>query len=114
MYNVIANPQAGEGKKKKLLERALARFAERGKQVRLYQTEKPGDAAAFAAKLSREGEGDIVAFGGDGTLHEVLKGFENFGSCALGLIPAGTGNDFAASAGIPLQPEAAVDLIADT
>lgn len=114
MYNVIANPQAGEGKKKKLLERAPARFAERGKQVRLYQTEKPGDAAAFAAKLSREGEGDIVAFGGDGTLHEVLKGFENFGSCALGLIPAGTGNDFAASAGIPLQPEAAADLIADT
>ena len=78
VYNVIANPQAGEGKKKKLLERALARFAERGKQVRLYQTEKPGDAAAFAAKLCREGEGDIVAFGGDGTLHEVLKGFENF------------------------------------
>ena len=43
----------------------------------------------------------VIAVGGDGTLHDVLNGFEDFESNCLGLIPFGTGNDFASAAGIP-------------
>ena len=113
MINIILNPRSGEGKKKKLFARALARFEERKQEVRVFETEKAGQAALLAHDLSQEG-GDLVVIGGDGTLHEVINGFSDFENCALGLIPTGTGNDFAAAAGIPLEPEKAVDLILDT
>lgn len=110
MYNIILNPKSGEGKKKKLHQRALARFAERKAEFRVFETEKAGQASILARELTQEG-GDVVVIGGDGTLHEAVCGFTNFENCALGLIPAGTGNDFAAAAGIPAAPEDAVDLI---
>ncbi len=113
MYNIILNPMSGEGKKKKLHKRALARFSERGADFRVFETEKAGQASLLAHELSQE-EGDIVVIGGDGTLHEALNGMSDFEHHALGLIPAGTGNDFAAAAKIPLEPEKAVDLILDT
>lgn len=113
MLNIILNPMSGEGKKKKLHRRALARFADRKAEFRVFETEKAGQATILAHNLSQEG-GDLVVIGGDGTLHETVCGMTNFENCALGLVPAGTGNDFAAAAGIPLQPEAAVDLILDT
>lgn len=50
--------------------------------------------------------------GGDGTLHKVLNSFENFENNCLALIPLGTGNDFAAAAGIPRNVKKAAKLIA--
>jgi diacylglycerol kinase (ATP) len=50
--------------------------------------------------------------GGDGTLHEVLNGIRDVEKCNLGLIPLGTGNDFAATANIPQDAKAAAELIA--
>ncbi|MBQ5926976.1 MAG: hypothetical protein IIX01_03525, partial [Clostridia bacterium] len=44
-------------------------------------------------------------------LHEVLNGIVDPSRCLLGLIPSGTGNDFAASAGIPEDAEAAAKII---
>ena len=52
----------------------------------------------------------VIAVGGDGTLNDVLSGITNFETTVLGLVPAGTGNDFAAAAGIP-EGAAALDLI---
>ena len=54
----------------------------------------------------------IIAAGGDGTLNEVVNGIgENSGTARVGLIPLGTGNDFARSIGIPADVDAAIDLI---
>ena len=114
MLNIILNPRSGEGKKKKQQRQALDRFRARKKEIRVFETEKAGQASVLARELTSEAEGDIVVVGGDGTLHEVLNGFTNFDKCALGLIPTGTGNDFAAAAGIPLDPERAADLIIDS
>ncbi len=114
MFNVIVNPRSGEGKKKKITERALARFAARGGKVRGLATAGAGDAKRLSAQVCAEGAGDLVVIGGDGTLHEALCGMSDFENTALGLVPAGTGNDFAAAANIPSSPEAAVDLILDT
>ena len=113
MYNIILNPMSGEGKKIKLHRRALARFSERGAEFCVHETEKAGQATALARELSQE-EGDIVVVGGDGTLHETLNEMTDFEHHALGLVPAGTGNDFAAAAKIPPEPEKAVDLILDS
>lgn len=111
MYNIIVNPWSGEGKKKKLHARAIAHFQKLGQEVRVVASERPGQIKEIAHSLTREGKGDVVVIGGDGTLHDALNGFTNFDKCALGLIPAGTGNDFAAAANIPSEPEAAVELI---
>ena len=48
----------------------------------------------------------------DGTLHDIINGIKDFDNCALGLIPFGTGNDFAEAAGIPLDPVKAAEIIA--
>ncbi len=111
MYHIIANPKSGEGKKLHIHRRAIERFEALKQEICVHETEKPGQATILARELSQEGSGDIVVIGGDGTLHEVINGFTNFENCALGLIPAGTGNDFAAAAGLPKTPEEAVDLI---
>ena len=111
MYNIIVNPWSGEGKKKKLHARAIAHFQKLGQEVRVVASERPGQIKEIAHSLTRAGKGDVVVIGGDGTLHDALNGFTNFDKCALGLIPAGTGNDFAAAANIPSEPEAAVELI---
>ena len=111
MFYVIVNPNAGRGKKKKQFERAVARMRERGMEFCLEYTHARG-AAKELARQACEAGGDVIVAGGDGTLHEAVNGFTNFDRCALGLIPLGTGNDFAAAAKIPEDPVAAVDLIA--
>jgi diacylglycerol kinase (ATP) len=71
----------------------------------------PGDLDAI---LDRRGERAIVVVGGDGSLHTVLGTLWRRGEtadCPVGLIPLGTGNDFARGVGIPLDPVAAADLI---
>ena len=47
-------------------------------------------------------------------IHEALNGFADFENCNLGLVPAGTGNDFAAAAKIPADTDKALDLILHT
>jgi diacylglycerol kinase (ATP) len=56
----------------------------------------------------------VVAAGGDGTLHALVNALWRrrlLGSTTLGLIPLGTGNDFARGVGIPLDPEEAARLL---
>ena len=112
MFRLIVNPNAGRGKKKKQYRRVLARMRERGLAFSVCETHARGEAKELARQACEAGE-DVIVVGGDGTLHEALNGFCNFERCALGLIPLGTGNDFAAAAKIPEDPVRAVDLIAD-
>lgn len=111
MYNIIVNPTSGGGKKRRIVERALAGLRASGKEFRVFETEKPRQAVYLSRELTSEGACDLIAIGGDGTLHEVLNGFADFENCNLGLIPAGTGNDFAAAAGIPEDTDEALSLI---
>jgi YegS/Rv2252/BmrU family lipid kinase len=63
----------------------------------------PGDAADKAILAARAGAALVVAVGGDGTLHEVVDGVLSEGRedlPALGLVPVGTGNDFARALGV--------------
>ena len=110
MLHIVANPNAKHGKKS-CLPAVEARLKERGAEYKFYFSEYRGHAAQLARQISQAGEGVLVAMGGDGTLNEVVCGMENF-DIPLGLIPAGTGNDFAEAAKIPFGA-AAVDLLLD-
>lgn len=66
------------------------------------------------AVLSRRGGRDVVVAGGDGSLHAVVNVLQSTGELdelAIGLIPLGTGNDFARGMGIPLDPADAADVL---
>jgi diacylglycerol kinase family enzyme len=57
----------------------------------------------------------VLAYGGDGTVHEVVNGLlsgDGGGPPRLGIIPAGTGNDVARNSGIPADAEAAIARLA--
>ncbi|MEY2510235.1 MAG: diacylglycerol kinase [Verrucomicrobiota bacterium] len=105
---IILNPAAGKARD---LEDVVARLA-RVPNGEIRISSKPGSAARFASAALRKGFNLVVAAGGDGTLNEVVNGIgENLGDARLGLIPLGTGNDFARTIGVPDDIEAAIDLI---
>jgi diacylglycerol kinase (ATP) len=90
---VILNPVGGSGLSRKLrrpLERALA-----GGRGELVLTAGPGDAARLAQQAALDGR-DVVVVGGDGTIGEAASGILTSGrQVALGVVPGGTGNDYA-------------------
>lgn len=111
MYHVISNPTAGKKGSKKSLDLALDIFKLAGKKCIVYETTCRKDAKEIAYRLTSAGVDEIIVVGGDGTLHEVLNGLVDPRKCRLGIIPAGTGNDFAEAAGLPLDAKKAAELI---
>ncbi|HEV8599154.1 MAG TPA: diacylglycerol kinase family protein [Gemmatimonadales bacterium] len=106
----VVNPFAAGGRAARLwrqLESAVrAGFPELG--VRF--TTAPGEAEAIAHDWGlRNARGVLLVAGGDGTLHEAVNGlFRSESRAQLGVIPVGSGNDFARNAGIPLDPREAL------
>ncbi len=107
---VIANPNAGSGDEAARLEAAVARLP--GAALKL--TEQADDATRLAREAVEAGVERVVAAGGDGTLNEVVNGLSaDFGRVALGLLPLGTGNDFARTIGVPSDLDAALAILAE-
>ncbi len=95
---LVLNPVSGDGRHAEQV-RTLA--ADRGFAVR--ETERSGDAVGFAREAAEEGAGRVVACGGDGTLNEVVRGLWSAGALPeveFGVVPGGTGNDFADNLGL--------------
>ena len=111
MLNFIYNPTAGKGKAQRFREAIEAKLKTSGVAYTFWETHARHDATRIARELTQKGERDIIAMGGDGTINEVLNGLEDPSKINLGLIPCGSGNDFAAAVGIPNTPEGALDII---
>lgn len=94
--HVILNPQSGGGRGARYEAEIVRELRTRNVSSVLHTTRAAGHAAELAAQLAHEGAHTIVAAGGDGTIHDVANGILRSGSGAvLGVIPLGTGNDFA-------------------
>lgn len=114
MLNLLVNPVAGGKNGKKMLKNLsliINRLKEKNVAYKIFKTEKRGDATRLTQEIIKSGADNVVVVGGDGTLHETINGFSNFDKVALGIIPCGTGNDFAAALKIPENPVKAVDII---
>ncbi|MDS0293753.1 diacylglycerol/lipid kinase family protein [Halogeometricum luteum] len=97
-WRIILNPVSGSGDH---AERVESLAAERGYAVE--RTEEPGDAVEFAERAGREGAERVAACGGDGTIHNVVEGLgraDALDDVTFGVVPGGTGNDFATNVGI--------------
>src|SRR3954467_9983975 len=95
---VILNPAAGSAKNADGIRKQLDAL----NPVAVYTTNKKGQAAGFARKAIEHKCDYIIAAGGDGTLNEVINGIARHASeVRVGLLPLGTGNDFARSLKLP-------------
>jgi len=105
---VILNPAANRGKmgvyRRVVMERAKA------ERARYVETTKRGEAQALALDAARDGC-PVISVGGDGTVHEVVNGILSSGSrVPLGIVGAGSGNDFAwKTLKLPEDPAQAIE-----
>lgn len=106
----IYNPHSGVGKVKSQLSDILEVMVQAGYSVTVHPTQAAGDAVNVAAE--RAGDYDlVVCCGGDGTLDETVSGLMRSGKkVALGYIPAGSTNDFAASLDLPKNMKKAAEV----
>ncbi|KAL3622155.1 Sphingoid long-chain bases kinase 2, mitochondrial [Castilleja foliolosa] len=121
----VVNPRGANGRTgnewKKLLPHIRSRL---GSDFNICEsfTSGPCHATDITMEAIREGADAVIAVGGDGTLHEVVNGFflggkpvsnneQSAHTTALGLIPLGTGSDFARTFGWRNDPRDAIERI---
>ena len=96
------------------VRKAVQALRRDGCHVEVRVTWESGDAARLTAEARTEEIDCIVAGGGDGTINEVFAAAYSAGlpdGCSLGILPLGTANDLAHSAGVPLRdPGAALQV----
>ena len=102
---IILNPAAGRGAARRAKDTVARAFRSQGWTVDLVETERPGHATDLAYEAATRGCQRVVAVGGDGVVHEVANGLLLAGSAAqLGVVPVGSGNDFAKLVGVYRHP----------
>ncbi len=111
---VIGNPRAGRGRAD--LDAIVAQLARAGREATALLTERAGHAVELAHEARRQGADMVIAVGGDGTVHEVVNGLMANGPATgtpiLGVIPVGSGCDYARTFDMPTDVSAAVDQLA--
>jgi len=102
---VILNPVAGRGYGARIEPELRQLLDTEGLDFDLVHTAGPWHAAELAERAVGDGFGTVVAAGGDGTTHEVVNGLMAASpegvAGTLGVIPVGSGSDFAHNVGIP-------------
>jgi len=109
---LIANPGAGNVlEAASRLEKVTNFLMDKGLKVDVALAHPKKEAIPIVKQAIKDGYDVIIAMGGDGTIGAVIRGM-GVSKIKLGIIPAGTENDIAASLGIPEDLEAACALIA--
>ncbi len=100
MLILAINPISGRGYAKRKAKKASQHFSSLGIQTIEVEGETLSDfRSRFSAELRNESVTGVIALGGDGFIHEVIQHLVSR-NLPLGVIPCGTGNDFARSLGI--------------
>ena len=110
MIELIINPTAGNGYAAQISKEIEQLLTQRMIPYTSHLTEHPGHATELAREAAARGASTVISIGGDGTLTETAAGLRGT-SAALGVIPAGTGNDFVKTIGTPRDWRAALEFI---
>ncbi len=102
MFDIIINPAGASGKTKKKWRKEIEPlFKEANVKYQVYYSSLEYDISNIIYDLtSTNEERNIVIIGGDGSLNLAVNGIQNFKQTRIGLIPCGSGNDFALGLGI--------------
>lgn len=112
--HLFLNPTAGRGRTGRRQARILKLLEQGGISVKLHSSRARGDLELQVLQCVDAGVERLIVAGGDGSIHEAVNGImRSGGDAALGVIPTGTGNDFAKACDIPLNWEHATQLLAD-
>ena len=111
---LFVNPAAGRGRARHCAASICRLLDDSGVAHELIQSTAVGDLEHKVLAAAAAGVERIIVAGGDGSIHEAVNGIlRTATSTALGVIPLGTGNDFAKACSIPLHWEEATRLLAD-
>jgi diacylglycerol kinase (ATP) len=111
---VILNPSSGRERASSSIELLTGRLREKYDDVDVAVTTGDGDAERAAVVAVSDGCDALFIAGGDGTLNEAINGLSSadlLDRIPVGVVPFGTGNDFAAVLGIPTEIESALDVL---
>lgn len=103
---ILLNPSAGRNNAGREIRIALELLRAAGVQFELQESRSAAHLLELAQQAQEEKPDLIVSAGGDGTHHYVINGLQGSG-IPLGLLPIGSGNDFAKGVGVPLDLRAA-------
>ncbi|GGU39478.1 diacylglycerol kinase [Nocardioides albus] len=108
---LLANPTAGRGNADQILDAVTERLAASGALVEHLIGDDADHALELTRKAVAEGVDTVVTLGGDGMVHVAVQALAET-EVSLGVVPLGTGNDFARALGIPTgDPLAAADVV---
>lgn len=110
--HILCNSLANQGSAAAAVTQIRSALAARSDIV-WHETTHQRHAVELAAQAARQGADRLIIAGGDGTIHETVNGLMSLSAGQrplVGILPIGSGNDFAASLHIPLQIESALQL----
>jgi diacylglycerol kinase (ATP) len=111
---LIVNPSSGRERGVEQAATIAAALRRKYAGVEVFFTQGDGDAEEAAQQALRDECSAIFVGGGDGTLNEVVNGVaaaNALDAVHFGIVPLGTGNDFASALGIPSDPEQALEIL---
>lgn len=114
MITLLVNPVAGSGKAKNVAISVIERLKQLNLPHRVWETHYPNEAKELAQNAAKEHqvnpqkENMLLSIGGDGTFLEVVQGALG-SNLPVASLPAGTGNDFLKSLGVPSDPMEALE-----
>ncbi len=107
---ILCNPTAGRGKARRALGKALEVLRRHGVEAQVRESQDSQHLLDLTRQVREERPDIVVSAGGDGTFHYVLNGLVG-SDIPIGLLPIGSGNDFALGVGVPLEPRAAAQVL---
>ncbi|MDH3534019.1 MAG: acylglycerol kinase family protein, partial [Gammaproteobacteria bacterium] len=112
--SLFINPTAGRGRTARRLVRIRECLEDVGLVLTMHESRGVGDLEQQVFRAVSAGTQRVIVAGGDGSIHEAVNGIMRAGQrAALGIVPTGTGNDFAKASAVPLDWEHATQLLAD-
>src|SRR5689334_17909999 len=106
----IINPIAGTRAKKDLQQFIEKKTTAAGIPFKIFPSVASGDYEFLHTIIQQDKITDIVIAGGDGTVSQVVNALMEF-NLNFGIIPCGSGNGLAYTAGIPKDPSKALEII---
>ncbi|MGM0501181.1 MAG: YegS/Rv2252/BmrU family lipid kinase, partial [Bacillota bacterium] len=110
---LIYNPMAGSKEFPKKIDKCIEKFQAANYQVNIFRSSQPGDLVEGLKEGITDADAVVVA-GGDGSVNEIINGMMKYNiDLPLGVLPAGTANDFACHLNIPNDIGQALDVITE-
>ena len=106
----LVNPISGTAKKTRIVQYIQKIFTEKQVSFEILPTHETGDYRIIEDKIETENITDIVIVGGDGSVNHAVSALHKY-PVNFGIVPFGSGNGLARSAGIPMNSKEAIETV---